>query len=92
MKAEAKAYQNGQIQANGEIAEQQRALIGELRRIGNNLNQLARLGHIQSRKHGHLNQKGNRVGDEAMGQLSRLEAAVAKFDDGVTISVRKTDQ
>ena len=50
--AEAQAYHQGRNLASGEVADQQRQLIAELRRIGNNLNQLARLGHIQNRKHG----------------------------------------
>lgn len=90
--AESKAYRNGQILASCEMAEQQRALIVELRRIGNNINQLARLGHIHNRKHGQLNQADSTVGGEAMRQLSKLEAAFAKFDDGVTIHVSTTDR
>lgn len=89
--AEAQAYRNGQDLANGEIAHQQRELIIEMRRIGNNLNQLARLGHIQNRKHGAINQPNEKIAVEAMQQLANLEAAVTKFDDGVTIRVHRQD-
>jgi len=89
--AEAKAYRQGQTLGTGEIAEQQRELVTELRRIGNNLNQLARLGHIQSRKAGHLHRPDDALTTEAMKQLERLEEVVTKFDDGVTIRVRRQD-
>ncbi len=60
-----------------------------MRRIGNKINQLARLGHIQARKHGGLGSSGgDHIGVEAMRQLERLEAKVARFDDGVTIRIR----
>ncbi len=64
------------------------SLIAELRRIGNNLNQLARLGHIQNRKHGGTKPSDNAITAEAMQQLAKLEAVVTKFDDGVTFRVR----
>jgi len=83
--AEAQAYRAERTLATGEIAEQQRALVSELRRIGNNLNQLARLGHIRNRKHGDLGQDANDLGDEAMKQLALLEEVVTRFDDGMTI-------
>jgi hypothetical protein len=86
--AESQAYLAGQTLATGEIADRQRELVTELRRIGNNLNQLARLGHIQSRKHGGLKKPDDALTTEAMQQLARLEAVVTKFDDGVTIRVR----
>lgn len=86
--AESQAYLKGQTLATGEIADQQRELVTEIRRIGNNLNQLARLGHIQNRKRGSLNPAGDPITSDTMKQLERLEAVVAKFDDGVTIRVR----
>jgi len=52
VRAEADAYRSQTALASGEIADQQRELVAEMRRIGNNINQLARLGHIQARKHG----------------------------------------
>lgn len=87
--AEAQAYHLGRKLASGEIADQQRQLIAELRRIGNNLNQLARLGHIQNRKHGGIKPSDETITAEAMQQLSDLEAVVAKFDDGITIHVHQ---
>lgn len=89
--AEAKAYRQGQTLGTGEIAEQQRELVTELRRIGNNLNQLARLGHIQNRKAGNLHWPDDALTAEAMQQLERLEDVVTKFDDGVTVRVRHRD-
>ncbi len=89
--SEAQAYRNGQNLANGEVADQQRQLIAELRRIGNNLNQLARLGHIQNRKHGGIKPSDDAITTEAMLQLAKLEVAVTKFDDVVTIRVCRQD-
>jgi hypothetical protein len=43
---ESKAYTSGAALPTAEIADQQRELLAELRSIGNNINQLARLGHI----------------------------------------------
>jgi len=89
--AEAQAYHHGRKLASGEIADQQRQLIGELRRIGNNLNQLARLGHIQNRKLGGINPSDDAIATDAMQQLAKLEEVVNKFDDGVTIRVQQQD-
>ncbi len=89
--AEAQAFHRGRSLASGVVADQQRQLITELRRIGNNLNQLARLGHIQNRKHSGINPSDDSIATEAMQQLARLEAAVTRFDDDVTIHVRSQD-
>ena len=87
--AEATAYREQTLVPTSEIADQQRELIAELRRIGNNINQLAKLGHVQARKHGGLGaQPSNPIGTEAMRQFEKLEAKVARFDDGITIRVR----
>jgi hypothetical protein len=87
--AEATAYREQTLVPTSEIADQQRELIAELRRIGNNINQLAKLGHVQARKHGGLGaQPSNPIGTEAMRQFEKLEAKVAWFDDGITIRVR----
>jgi hypothetical protein len=87
--AESQAYFRAQPLATGEIADQQRELVTELRRIGNNLNQLARLGHIQNRKQGAVKTNEGSLEAEAMQQLARLEEVVTKFDDGVTIRVHR---
>lgn len=87
--AEAAAYREQTLVSTSEIADQQRELIAELRRIGNNINQLAKLGHVQARKHGGLGaQPSSPIGTEAMRQFDKLEAKVARFDDGITIRVR----
>lgn len=87
--AESQAYWRAQPLATGEIADNQRELVTELRRIGNNLNQLARLGHIQNRKQGAVKTNEGSLEAEAMEQLARLEEVVTKFDDGVTIRVHR---
>ena len=89
--AEACAYREGRTLATGDIANRQRELIIELRRIGNNLNQLARLGHIQNRKHGILKPCQDQITADTMQQLAQLEAAILKFDDGVTIKIHAQD-
>ena len=89
--AESQAYWRAQPLATGEIADNQRELVTELRRIGNNLNQLARLGHIQNRKQGAVKTNEGSLEAEAMQQLARLEEVVTKFDDGVTIRVQRQD-
>lgn len=81
--AEAQAYENQCNLATGEIAALQQELVNELRRIGNNLNQLARLGHIHNRKHGVLSMPDSGIAAQTMRQLAELEEAVAKFDDGM---------
>ena len=87
--AEAAAYRSQTVLASGEIAEQQRELVVEMRRIGNNINQLTRLGHIQARKHNSLVATGNdQIGSETFRQFQKLEAVVAKFDEGISITIR----
>ena len=87
--AEATAYREQSLVPTSEVADQQRELTTALRRIGNNINQLAKLGHIQARKHGGLGVLGDdRIGTEAMRQFEKLETKVARFDDGMTIRVR----
>lgn len=78
--AEACAYRNGDFLATPEIEAQQQQLINELRRIGNNLNQLARLGHIEARKSGGVMAPENdRIGCETLKLLTAMEVAVARF-------------
>ncbi len=87
--AEACAYRAGTVLPTPVIAEQQRHLIAELRRIGNNINQLAKLGHIEARKHGSLAPRDDdRIGQETLRQFSRLESIVARFDDNIEITVQ----
>ena len=89
--AEAQAYRQGVVLASGKVAEQQRELVIELRRVGNNLNQLARLGHIDQRKQGDLARPNANITSQAHAQLAKLEAVVTKFDDGVTVTVRPNE-
>ena len=46
--AESQAYRPGTSVPSKSLEDSQQALLIEMRRIGNNLNQLARLGHIQA--------------------------------------------
>ena len=48
--AESQAYRAGATVPTEALEEGQQALLIELRRIGNNLNQLAKLGHIRARR------------------------------------------
>ena len=50
--AESRAYRAGATVPTEALEEGQQALLIELRRIGNNLNQLAKLGHIRARRNG----------------------------------------
>ena len=78
--AESCAYRDETIVPTQEIAEQQRLLISELRRIGNNINQLAKIGHIEARKHGGLGTRADdHIGAETLRQFARLEAVVTRF-------------
>ncbi len=78
---ESRAYVSGEPLPTAEIAEQQRVLIAELRRIGNNINQLARLGHVQATRDGELTTVSkDGLGVETIRQFERLEARVARFE------------
>ena len=86
--AESCAYCNGTVVPTLELANQQRQLITELRRIGNNINQLAKLGHIQARKHGTITARNDdQIGVETLRMFSKLETLIARFDDNITITV-----
>lgn len=86
--AESQAYVNGTIVLTGKMEEQQLQLLAELRRIGNNINQLAKLGHIQARKHGGLEPVGHdAIGTEALRQFSRLEKLLEQFDENARLIV-----
>ena len=83
--AESCAYCKNTIVPTQEIAQQQRQLISELRRIGNNINQLAKIGHIEARKHGGLGSRANdHIGTETLRQFAKLEAAVARFGQALS--------
>ena len=80
--AESRAYCDGRVLPTVELAEQQRVLVQELRRIGNNINQLARLGHLQTKRgEGLATEPDDKVGVETLRQFRRLEAAVIKFSE-----------
>lgn len=86
--AESRAYLRGERLATLDEAENQRLMVSELRHIGNNINQLARLGHIEARKHGGLKAvDGDQIGAKTLAQFTRLEQLVTRFADGLKISV-----
>ena len=57
--AESQAYRAGTTVPTQAIEDGQQALLIEMRRIGNNLNQLVRLGHIHARQAGGFTARGN---------------------------------
>ncbi len=84
---ESHAYVSGNTLPTAEIAEQQRELLAELRRIGNNINQLARLAHIRANREGGLSSAPeDGLGAEAIRQFERLEAQITQFDRESSIS------
>jgi len=76
--AEANAYRAGERDPSPEVTANQEQLIAELRRIGNNLNQLAKLGHIEAKRGGGIAAKSD-IGTEALRLIERLEAAVDRY-------------
>jgi hypothetical protein len=76
--AEAVAYGSQTVLAGSGIADQPREPVAELCRIGSNINQLARPGHVQACKHGGLRSRTNdHIGVEAVRQLEKPEARVS---------------
>ena len=69
--AESCAYRKAEFLPNPEILGRQDRLIGELRRIGNNLNQLAKQGHWQT--------PGDDPQAAIEGQLAELEQHIIAF-------------
>jgi len=79
--SDARAYRSGVVLAPRDTLLAQDNLVGELRRIGNNINQLAKLGHIQAKKTGGLVcNDDDLIGRECLKQFARLEKAVTQFD------------
>ena len=75
--AESLAYREQRQLLSPEVEKNQQQLISELRHIGNNLNQLAKQGHVANRRHGGL---GNASLDEAAAaQMEELERLIVKF-------------
>lgn len=77
-------YRSGVVLAPTDILLTQDNLVGELRRIGNNINQLAKLGHIHAKKSGGIGASSDdRIGQECLRQFERLERAVLKFENAI---------
>ncbi len=78
---DARAYRAGVIIAPKDILNAQDNMVGEIRSIGNNLNQLAKLGHIRANKHGGLTcDQDDDIGREVLLLLSKLENRVTFFE------------
>ena len=73
--AESQAYRAGTTVPTQTIEDGQQALLMEMRRIGNNLNQLAKLGHIRAhREDGDLTAQGDdEIGIAALKWCQDLE-------------------
>jgi|GEM_PF-1634845 len=82
--SDARAYRAGVVIAPTDILLAQDNLVGELRRIGNNINQLAKLGHIHAKKTGGIDASvDDKIGQECLRQFERLERAVLKFENAI---------
>ena len=74
---ESQAYRSGNTAPSSTMEDQQQALLIELRRIGNSLNQLAKAGHIQIHQDGHFTAKGDdKIGVAVLGWCRELERRV----------------
>ena len=83
--SQARAYRQQTIVPTQQIEAQQRQLIMELRRVGNNLNQLARLAHIKAHQQGGLKAPvDDLIGREVMRNLERWEAKLLVYDPAGT--------
>ena len=88
---DARAYRAGIIIAPKDILNAQDNILGEIRSFGNNLNQLAKLGHIRANKHGGLTCNPNDdIGREALRILSQLEERVSVFETIIPTYVQHT--
>ena len=87
--AEARAYRDGDLVPTPEMLDLMRQAIRDINAIGNNINQLTKLGHLQSQKRGPWGAApGTNLQDEVLRQLSRLEAKVTLFAGSA--AVRRT--
>jgi len=68
--AESCAYRKAEFLPNPEIMARQDRMIAELRRIGNNLNQLAKQGHVHAMPNG---------ADDVAAQMEALEDQILAF-------------
>ena len=76
--AESQAYRKGATVPTMEIEERQRLLLIELRRIGNNVNQLAKLNHLKAKQ----SEATVPTSEDIAAAFEQLEQAVAKMSSG----------
>jgi len=78
------AYLSGRQLASVDVLTVQTELVTELRRIGNNLNQAVRLGHIKAHKDGTLYANNDDViGQSILSTFERLEQRLCQFETDV---------
>ena len=78
------AYLSGRPLASAEVLTVQTELVTELRRIGNNLNQAVRLGHIKAHKDGTLYANNDdAIGQSILSTFERLEQRLCQFETDV---------
>ena len=71
--------------ATPEILQNQSELQIEIRRIGNNLNQAVRLGHVKAKQDGLLYaDPGDEIGQSVLALMTSLEQRVTRFESDVT--------
>ena len=86
------AYVKNTILAYPDILNAQTALQTDLRRIGNNINQAVRLGHIKAHHDGTLYAvHDNEIGQAVLNQLHKLEARITLFERDVTALIATAD-
>ena len=78
------AYLSGRPLVSVDVLNVQTELVAELRRIGNNLNQAVRLGHIKAHKDGTLYANtDDAVGQSILSTFERLEQRLRQFETDV---------
>lgn len=78
------AYLSGRQLASADVLTVQTELVTELRRIGNNLNQAVRLGHIKAHKDGALYADiDDEIGQSILSTFERLEQRLRQFETDV---------
>jgi len=75
------AYASGTIVATSDILKAQKDLKSDLQRIGNNLNQAVRLGHIKANKEGKLYaQPDDATGQAVLKHMQELDKQLHQFE------------
>jgi len=81
------AYLSKQTVVRSDVLDMQNTLAADLRRIGNNLNQAVKLGHIKARNDGRLYAEPNdQVGQAVLSAFKSLEQRVCQFEADITLN------